>query len=241
MIKKLLCMSLIMCEVIWFTGCEDNTTDPVTATVTSQSSDGSIKGEETTEEPDTETTGEQNTEPTSDSASEPTSEIDIDSYPVSTEDVYEQFESYTIKKVYLIMRADAGVNVRKGPSETYGRVNGIAKGQVVNVIGQCVETGWYMISLNGVKGFVSNQFLVMDEESNNLVLGDVCPYEMYVKTEHDGQLGWFFRADLGWQPLEYRNIVEAMTEEGYTVECIPVYIGTWRDVGDVMWFGYSKP
>lgn len=232
MIKRLLGLSLIICVTMCFFGCDGETTEPVTTTgesdIVSNDKIGSDGEEITSSQQDKEF------------VAEPTTKRDTDNSLVSTEDWYEKFEDYTIKKMYLTMRVSAGINVRKGPSENYDRADGAKKDQIVNVIGQCVETGWYMVKINGVVGFASNQFLTVSEDSNKVVLGDECPYKMYTRTEYNGQMGWFYRTELGWQPLEYNNILDNLTQLGYTIENYPIYIGTWRDVGDVMWIGYSK-
>lgn len=224
MIKKLLVTSLIVCEVMMLWGCGNGTTDSVSATVHTQPSTTNTEDEETTGEP----------------TAEPESDANIESSSAATEDYFEQFEKYKIKKMYEIMKANTKVNVRKGPASTYGKVNVIEEGQVVNVIGQCSETGWYMIDLDGKSCFVSDDYLVKNDVNDNLVLGDECPYKVYVKQEYEGQVGWFYRKDSGWQPSEYEKILGSINSEGYTKEHFPVYVGTWRDTGDVMWIGYSK-
>ncbi len=243
MIKKVLLISLIVCGVASFAACDSGTAEPTVATADNRATGNEGSSEKSTEQAGNETTepiSEQPSEPASEPNTEPTSHDEGEKLSVSNEDFYEKFENYSIKKIYLKMTTSVGLNVRKGPSESYERVDGITRNQVVDVVGQCVETGWYKIKLAGKTGYVSNEFLTVVADNNNLVLGDECPYKMYVKTAHDGQLGWFYRNDLGWQPIDYKNIVETIKEEGYKVETFPVYVGTWRDVGDVMWLGYSK-
>lgn len=225
MIKKILYTSLIVFEVMLLCGCDEGTTDPISATVH-------------TEETTMHTGDEGDTEQTT--VTEEASSANTENSSPATKDYFEQFEEYKIKKIYETMKANTKVNVRKGPASTYEKVNVIEKGKVVNVIGQCSETGWYMIDLDGESCFVSDDYLVVDDGNANLVLGDECPYKLYVKQEYKGQIGWFYRKDLGWQPSQYEKILQAIAGEGYTKEHFPVYIGTWRDTGAVMWLGYSK-
>lgn len=159
---------------------------------------------------------------------------------VEQKEIYEEYEGHTIVKMYAKMTSDAGINIRKGPGETYERLAGLAEGEVINVIGQCEENGWYMILHSGGIGFVSNEFVSDEADLDNLVLGDECPRYLYVKTEYQGQVGWFYRSDIGWQCENYDQVIREIVEEGYGVEHFPVYVGTWRDVGDVMWIGYTK-
>lgn len=158
---------------------------------------------------------------------------------VEQKDIYEEYEGYTIKKMYTQMSSSQIVNIRSGPDETYERVELLANDEAVNVIGQCKETGWYMISYDGGIGFVSNDFLKQEVDNGNLVLGDECPHYLYTRTEYDGQVGWFYRADIGWQCENYEQVVQEIRDEGYSEEYFPIYVGTWRDVGDVMWMGFS--
>ena len=159
---------------------------------------------------------------------------------VEQKEVYEEYEGYTIIKMYAKMSSEVGINIRKGPGEAYERVAGLTKDEAITVIGQCKETGWYMVLCSEGIGFVSNEYLSEKAENDKLVLGDECPRYLYEKTEYQGQVGWFYRSDIGWQCENYEQVMEEIVSEGYVVEHFPVYVGTWRDVGDVMWIGYSK-
>lgn len=159
---------------------------------------------------------------------------------VEQKDIYEEYEGYKIKKMYARKSSSVGVNIRKGPDETYNRLDGLDKNEVINVIGQCMDTGWYMIIYSGGIGFVSNEYLTYVEDNDNLILGEQCPHNLYIKTEYNGQIGWFYRTEIGWQCKDYEQVVQQILEEGYTIEHFPVYVGSWRDVGSIMWIGYSK-
>lgn len=155
-------------------------------------------------------------------------------------DIYEEYEGYSIKKMYAKMSSPVGVNIRKGPDETFERLDGLDRNESINVIGQCTDTGWYMILYSEGVGFVSDEYLTNTEENDNLVLGEECPHYLYVKTEYNGQVGWFYRTDIGWQCKDYEQVVQQILDEGYIIEHFPVYVGSWRDVGSIMWLGYSK-
>ncbi len=57
------------------------------------------------------------------------------------------------------MYAQAGVNIRKGPSVDYEKVGCLTINQEVKVTGQSKETGWYEIEAGGEKQYVSNKYL----------------------------------------------------------------------------------
>nr|WP_300831314.1 SH3 domain-containing protein [uncultured Acetatifactor sp.] len=71
---------------------------------------------------------------------------------------------YTINEaVSGTMYARAAVNVRNQPSTDGEKVGQLTQGQEVTVTGQCEETGWYQIELNGEKAFVSNSYIVAEK------------------------------------------------------------------------------
>nr|WP_300849774.1 SH3 domain-containing protein [uncultured Acetatifactor sp.] len=71
---------------------------------------------------------------------------------------------YTINEaVSGTMYARAAVNVRNKPSTDGEKVGRLAYGQEITVTGQCEETGWYQIELNGEKAFVSNSYIVAEK------------------------------------------------------------------------------
>ncbi len=71
---------------------------------------------------------------------------------------------YTINEAVTgTMYARAAVNVRNQPSTDGEKVGQLTQGQEVTVIGQCEETGWYQIELNGEKAFVSNSYIVAEK------------------------------------------------------------------------------
>ena len=71
---------------------------------------------------------------------------------------------YTIDEAVTgTMYAKSAVNVRNQPSTDGEKVGRLAYGQEVTVTGQCKETGWYQIELNGEKAFVSNGYIVSEK------------------------------------------------------------------------------
>ena len=71
---------------------------------------------------------------------------------------------YTINEAVTgTMYARAAVNVRNQPSTDGEKVGQLTQGQEVTVTGQCEETGWYQIELNGGKAFVSNSYIVAEK------------------------------------------------------------------------------
>ncbi len=70
---------------------------------------------------------------------------------------------YTINEMSGTMYAKSSVNVRNQPSTDGEKVGRLAYGQEVIVTGQCEETGWYQIELNGEAAFVSNSYIVAEK------------------------------------------------------------------------------
>ncbi len=70
---------------------------------------------------------------------------------------------YTINEMSSTMYAKSAVNVRNQPSTDGEKVGRLTQGQEVTVTGQCKETGWYQIELNGETAFVSNGYIVAEK------------------------------------------------------------------------------
>ena len=70
---------------------------------------------------------------------------------------------YTINEMESTMYAKSAVNVRNQPSTDGEKVGRLTQGQEVTVTGQCRETGWYQIELNGETAFVSNSYIVAEK------------------------------------------------------------------------------
>ena len=70
---------------------------------------------------------------------------------------------YTINEMSSTMYAKSAVNVRNQPSTDGEKVGRLTQGQEVTVTGQCEETGWYQIELDGGVAFVSNSYIVAEK------------------------------------------------------------------------------
>lgn len=70
---------------------------------------------------------------------------------------------YTINEMESTMYARSSVNVRNQPSTDGEKVGRLSYGQEITVTGQCEETGWYQIELNGEAAFVSNSYIVAEK------------------------------------------------------------------------------
>lgn len=71
----------------------------------------------------------------------------------------EEKPQYTYTDLNKTMYATSAVNVRDLPSTDGSKVGSLSKGQAVTVTGQCNETKWYRITLNGSVAYVSNNYL----------------------------------------------------------------------------------
>ncbi|MCI9338041.1 MAG: SH3 domain-containing protein [Lachnospiraceae bacterium] len=70
---------------------------------------------------------------------------------------------YTINAMESTMYAKSAVNVRNQPSTDGEKVGRLSYGQQVTITGQCEETGWFQIELNGETAFVSNSYIVAEK------------------------------------------------------------------------------
>ena len=68
--------------------------------------------------------------------------------------------AFTYTEMNATKYAKSSVNVRDLPNSDGNRVAGLTTNQQVKVTGQCNETGWYRIELNGDVAYVSNSYLV---------------------------------------------------------------------------------
>ena len=71
--------------------------------------------------------------------------------------MYETFLSSGATTAVVTTRNGGKVNVRSGPSSSYSSVGSLASGTQVRVL--LKGNGWYMISANGIEGFMSTQYL----------------------------------------------------------------------------------
>jgi len=71
--------------------------------------------------------------------------------------MYETFLSSGSTTAVVTTRNGGQVNVRSGPSSSYSSIGRLASGTQVRVL--LKGNGWYMISANGMEGFMSTQYL----------------------------------------------------------------------------------
>ena len=71
---------------------------------------------------------------------------------------------YTYTDMSAIMYAKSPVNVRSLPSTDGTRLGTLVANQPVAVTGQCNETGWYRIQYGDGEAYVSNKYLVSEEQ-----------------------------------------------------------------------------
>ena len=72
---------------------------------------------------------------------------------------------YTFSEFTKEMYAKASVNVRNLPSTDGKKLGSLEEGKVVKVLGQCNETSWYRIVYNGQSAYVSGNYLLEKEIS----------------------------------------------------------------------------
>lgn len=111
---------------------------------------------------DMEATNE-NTEETSEEMTETTSDIEETEAVEETlaedmREIEESIPAYTVEAMTATMYAQKAVNVRIGPGTEYDKIGSLAINQEVEVTGKA-STGWYEISYNGEKAYVSGNYL----------------------------------------------------------------------------------
>lgn len=99
---------------------------------------------------------------------------------------------YTYNEMDAIMYAQKTVNVRSMPSTDGEKLGGLSTNDEVKVTGQCAETSWYRIELDGNVAYVSDGYLgaekvVVQAEApaQSSSTSTECPYELY-KVFDDG-------------------------------------------------------
>ena len=65
----------------------------------------------------------------------------------------------------MYVTSSSGLNVRKGPSTSYSKVTTLSKGTAVTV--HSTSNGWSKISVNGIEGYVSSQYLSSTKPSSS--------------------------------------------------------------------------
>lgn len=104
-------------------------------------------------------TGSDNTTPNQTPNTENTDTGNADSGNTNSNTSSDTKPKYIFTDLNKTMYATSSVNVRNLPSADGDKVGSLSKGQEVKVTGQCNETKWYRITLNGTTAYVSNNYL----------------------------------------------------------------------------------
>lgn len=120
---------------------------------------------EPTAEPSPGATAEPTAEPTPETTAEPAAEPTPDASAQSTKTVAGVGSvEYTISILdELTMYAKDTVNVRDLPDASGKKVGSLSRGDVVTVVGQCSDTGWYQIQYDEKTAYVSDSYLVSEK------------------------------------------------------------------------------
>ncbi len=70
---------------------------------------------------------------------------------------------YTFKDIEATGVATTGVNLRALPTVEGKRLSGLKKGNEVQVVAQCVETGWYKVIKNKKTYYVCNDYIELKD------------------------------------------------------------------------------
>ena len=169
MIKKRLVtilLALSLASAMFISGCEDEVSD-VTETEVVETVEETV--DETTEETDTVDEDENDSADNADETIDDTAKEDVDNSEADKEETKEdsaekkEEEAFHVESADILMFVKKAVNVRTGPSTDYDRIGSLEKGSDVEVTG-VADTGWYRIKYNGQVGYVSNKFLITEEE-----------------------------------------------------------------------------
>lgn len=170
MIKKrlvTLIFALSLASAVFISGCENEVTE-TTDVETVETVDETV--DETTDETVLETAEETESVDDNDNGSEEKTDEKIDetakeeteNHSGGSEEKKED-EAFHVESADILMFVKKAVNVRTGPSTDYDRIGSLEKGSDVEVTG-VADTGWYRIKYNGRVGYVSNKFLITEEE-----------------------------------------------------------------------------
>ena len=78
---------------------------------------------------------------------------------------YLEEEQSTSATSTMYVTPDSGLNLRKGPGTNYSRITKLSKGTAVTV--HSTSNGWSKITANGIKGYVSSQYLSSTNPSSS--------------------------------------------------------------------------
>ena len=145
---------------------EDTTTESQTneeSTKDQTTTGGATEGSTTDGATEDSTTDGTTVEPTTQA---PTTQTPTTETPTEESTTVKPEDKYTYTDMTLVLYSKISLNVRKTPSTDGAVIGYLAEGQAVNVTGQCNETGWYRVDLDGQVGYASNIYLATEEEMN---------------------------------------------------------------------------
>jgi uncharacterized protein YgiM (DUF1202 family) len=73
----------------------------------------------------------------------------------------------TSKNGAVFAQATNGLRIRSGPSQAYPTIGNINRNQQMTLTGRTATTGWYQVSFQGVLGWVSSQFVQINNGDVN--------------------------------------------------------------------------
>ena len=156
-------LAVIMATVLALTGCGSvaatEAVAPEAQTVEITESEVTVPETEETTVPETETVALETNNTKADLEVKTLTEIANEPSPKA------ETIGYTYTDMSAIMYAKSAVNVRSLPSTDGTRLGTLVANQPVAVTGQCNETGWYRIQYGDGKAYVSNKYLVGEEQS----------------------------------------------------------------------------
>ena len=120
------------------------------------------------------------------------------------------------------VNSSIGLNVRSGPGTTYSVLYTLDNGTVVTVTDK--EGDWYKISYNGQAGYVSGEYLILDENKDYVydkdfeaaLTAEGFPesYKYYLRQLHASHLEWVFKAHdtgLSWSDVIAKETASVST------------------------------
>lgn len=155
-------LAVAMAAVLALTGCGSmaatKTVAPEAQTVEITESEVTVPETEETTVPETETVTLETNNTKADLEVKTLTEIANEPSPKA------ETIGYTYTDMSAIMYAKSAVNVRSLPSTDGTRLGTLVANQPVAVTGQCNETGWYRIQYGDGEAYVSNKYLVSEEQ-----------------------------------------------------------------------------
>ncbi len=110
--------------------------------------------------------------------------------------------TYTYTEMDATMYAQQTVNVRNLPNTDGEKLGSLSANDEVKVTGQCVETNWYRIELDGNVAYVSDSYLGNDKvvvqteaPAQSASTSTECPYPLYTVIDEGGTNVYFYHTE----------------------------------------------